>query len=179
MLQLLTDDIRFLCVPLKVRYTQLVQQKKWKPGGRSGRGVGGVGGSGGGALGRLRRGGSSRSGYAFAHQEGFGELITSGKNMRLSSLALATFASRHSASWIDTLRKKKHNTHSTPPTGDSSPAPPLSTSSSLTGPPEAMPEEAGQTNGDPTPRSLSDAQLNVANVAGGCGLVAQVTHKLG
>uniref|UniRef100_A0A8K9UJ03 Phospholipid-transporting ATPase n=1 Tax=Oncorhynchus mykiss TaxID=8022 RepID=A0A8K9UJ03_ONCMY len=31
---------------------------------------------------------SQRSGYAFAHQEGFGELITSGKNMRLSSLAL-------------------------------------------------------------------------------------------
>uniref|UniRef100_A0A665VBN6 Phospholipid-transporting ATPase n=1 Tax=Echeneis naucrates TaxID=173247 RepID=A0A665VBN6_ECHNA len=43
------------------------------------------------------RGGSRRSGYAFAHQEGFGELITSGKNMRLSSLALATFASRKSA----------------------------------------------------------------------------------
>uniref|UniRef100_A0A3B4D376 Phospholipid-transporting ATPase n=1 Tax=Pygocentrus nattereri TaxID=42514 RepID=A0A3B4D376_PYGNA len=64
------------------------------------------------ALGRLGRGGSRRSGYAFAHQEGFGELITSGKNMRLSSLALATFASRHSASWIDTLRKKKHNPHS-------------------------------------------------------------------
>lgn len=61
-----------------------------------------------GALGRLGRSGSRRSGYAFAHQEGFGELITSGKNMRLSSLALATFASRHSSSWIDTLRKKKH-----------------------------------------------------------------------
>uniref|UniRef100_A0A3B4D339 Phospholipid-transporting ATPase n=1 Tax=Pygocentrus nattereri TaxID=42514 RepID=A0A3B4D339_PYGNA len=91
---------RFLKLDLKpqlsdtVRYTQLVQQKKWKP-----------------ALGRLGRGGSRRSGYAFAHQEGFGELITSGKNMRLSSLALATFASRHSASWIDTLRKKKHNPH--------------------------------------------------------------------
>uniref|UniRef100_A0A8C9SU92 Phospholipid-transporting ATPase n=1 Tax=Scleropages formosus TaxID=113540 RepID=A0A8C9SU92_SCLFO len=39
-----------------------------------------------GALGRLGRAGSRRSGYAFAHQEGFGELITSGKNMRLSSL---------------------------------------------------------------------------------------------
>uniref|UniRef100_A0A671X283 Phospholipid-transporting ATPase n=1 Tax=Sparus aurata TaxID=8175 RepID=A0A671X283_SPAAU len=34
------------------------------------------------------RGGSRRSGYAFAHQEGFGELITSGKNMRLSSHTL-------------------------------------------------------------------------------------------
>uniref|UniRef100_A0A6Q2Z1R4 Phospholipid-transporting ATPase n=1 Tax=Esox lucius TaxID=8010 RepID=A0A6Q2Z1R4_ESOLU len=65
-------------------------------------------GMGGGRLGM--RGGSRRSGYAFAHQEGFGELITSGKNMRLSSLALANFASRHSSSWIDTLRKKKHST---------------------------------------------------------------------
>uniref|UniRef100_A0A8C2GQG3 Phospholipid-transporting ATPase n=1 Tax=Cyprinus carpio TaxID=7962 RepID=A0A8C2GQG3_CYPCA len=92
---------RFLKLDLKpqlsdtVRYTQLVLQKKRKPGGRAGRGVGGAGGS-------------RRSGYAFAHQEGFGELITSGKNMRLSSLALATFASRHSSSWIDTLRRKKH-----------------------------------------------------------------------
>uniref|UniRef100_A0A3Q3EIP8 Phospholipid-transporting ATPase n=1 Tax=Labrus bergylta TaxID=56723 RepID=A0A3Q3EIP8_9LABR len=61
------------------------------------------------------RGGSRRSGYAFAHQEGFGELITSGKNMRLSSLALANFASRHSSNWIDTLRRKKHNHTHTPP----------------------------------------------------------------
>uniref|UniRef100_A0A674MU15 Phospholipid-transporting ATPase n=1 Tax=Takifugu rubripes TaxID=31033 RepID=A0A674MU15_TAKRU len=51
---------------------------------------------------------SRRSGYAFAHQEGFGELITSGKNMRLSSVALASFASKHSSSWIDTLRRKRH-----------------------------------------------------------------------
>uniref|UniRef100_A0A672J4S9 Phospholipid-transporting ATPase n=1 Tax=Salarias fasciatus TaxID=181472 RepID=A0A672J4S9_SALFA len=36
------------------------------------------------------RGGSRRSGYAFAHQEGFGELITSGKNMRLSSLNISS-----------------------------------------------------------------------------------------
>uniref|UniRef100_A0A7N8YB11 Phospholipid-transporting ATPase n=1 Tax=Mastacembelus armatus TaxID=205130 RepID=A0A7N8YB11_9TELE len=92
--------VRFLKLDLKpqladtVRYTQLLRQKKRKPVGRSGR------------LGA--RGGSRRSGYAFAHQEGFGELITSGKNMRLSSLALATFASRHSSSWIDTLRRKKH-----------------------------------------------------------------------
>lgn len=71
------------------------------------------------------RGGSRRSGYAFAHQEGFGELITSGKNMRLSSLALATFASRHSTSWIDTLRRKKHSHAQTPPSasGECSPAP--------------------------------------------------------
>uniref|UniRef100_A0A669ERU8 Phospholipid-transporting ATPase n=1 Tax=Oreochromis niloticus TaxID=8128 RepID=A0A669ERU8_ORENI len=43
------------------------------------------------------RGGSRRSGYAFAHQEGFGELITSGKNMRLSSLTV--------------IKKKKNFTH--------------------------------------------------------------------
>uniref|UniRef100_A0A8C7M4Y0 Phospholipid-transporting ATPase n=1 Tax=Oncorhynchus kisutch TaxID=8019 RepID=A0A8C7M4Y0_ONCKI len=70
---------RFLKLDLKpqlsdtVRYTQLVRQKTRKPAGRC---MGGV------------RCGFRRSGYAFAHQEGFGELITSGKNMRLSSLAL-------------------------------------------------------------------------------------------
>lgn len=101
------------------------------------------------------RGGSRRSGYAFAHQEGFGELITSGKNMRLSSLALATFASRHSSSWIDTLRRKKHTHAHTPPTasGESSPAPscvsgsvpPLSNSSSVLGGSQDTPieEETG------------------------------------
>uniref|UniRef100_A0A8C5GD54 Phospholipid-transporting ATPase n=1 Tax=Gouania willdenowi TaxID=441366 RepID=A0A8C5GD54_GOUWI len=62
---------------------------------------------------------SRRSGYAFAHQEGFGELITSGKNMRLSSLALASFASRHSTSWIETLRRKK-NTPTPPSTENAS-----------------------------------------------------------
>uniref|UniRef100_A0A9J8BU11 Phospholipid-transporting ATPase n=1 Tax=Cyprinus carpio carpio TaxID=630221 RepID=A0A9J8BU11_CYPCA len=81
---------RFLKLDLK---PQLSDTKKRKPG------------ASGSTLGRLGRGGSRRSGYAFAHQEGFGELITSGKNMRLSSLALATFASRHSSSWIDTLQK--------------------------------------------------------------------------
>lgn len=134
--------------PLQVRYTQLVRQKKRKPGGRGGRGAhGGVAGLGGGALGRLGRAGSRRSGYAFAHQEGFGELITSGKNMRLSSLALATFASRHSASWIDTLRKKKQQPPQ--PGGEGSPASsytaPLSTSSSMLGPPDTQAEEAANT----------------------------------
>ncbi|KAM9724378.1 phospholipid-transporting ATPase ID isoform 1-T1 [Menidia menidia] len=137
---------RFLKLDLKpqlsdtVRYTQLVRQKRRKLAGRSAggawRGVGSV------SEGRLgARGGSRRSGYAFAHQEGFGELITSGKNMRLSSLALANFASRHSSGWIDTLRRKK-NTHTPPCTsGECSPAPsiisgsvpPLSNSSSLLG----------------------------------------------
>lgn len=123
-----------------MRYTQLVHLKKRKLACRT---VGGAWrGAGSVSEGRLgARGGSRRSGYAFAHQEGFGELITSGKNMRLSSLALASFASRHSSSWIDTLRRKKH-TH-TPPSasGECSPAPscvsgsvpPLSNSSSVLG----------------------------------------------
>lgn len=97
------------------------------------------------------RSGSRRSGYAFAHQEGFGELITSGKNMRLSSLALASFASRHSSSWIDTLRRKKHTHAHTPPSasGECSPAPscvsgsvpPLSNSSSVLGGSQDTPME--------------------------------------
>lgn len=69
--------------------------------------------------------------------------------MRLSSMALATFASRHSSSWIDTLRKKKHanstSSHSTPPNGDdTTQAPPLSAASSVTGPQDATLGEAGQ-----------------------------------
>lgn len=95
------------------------------------------------------RGGSRRSGYAFAHQEGFGELITSGKNMRLSSLALASFASRHSSSWIDTLRRKKHAHASPSASGECSPAPsclsgsvpPLSNSSSVLGGSQETPIE--------------------------------------
>ncbi|NXS81848.1 AT8B2 ATPase, partial [Erpornis zantholeuca] len=89
---------RFLKLDLKpelsdtVRYTQLVR-KKQKTQHRCMRRAGHVG--------------SRRSGYAFSHQEGFGELIMSGKNMRLSSLALSSFAPRPSTSWIDTLRKKK------------------------------------------------------------------------
>ncbi|XP_026862231.2 phospholipid-transporting ATPase ID isoform X1 [Electrophorus electricus] len=166
---------RFLKLDLKpqlsdtVRYTQLVQKKQWKAGGHARRSMGGASGPGGSGLGHLGRGGSRRSGYAFAHQEGFGELITSGKNMRLSSLALATFAARHSSSWIDTLRKKKHS----PPAGDSSPAPsvaaPVSNSSSLIGPLETAAEQRGQTNADP--------QVGVADVAqvetGQCSLVVQ------
>uniref|UniRef100_A0A3Q2PUS4 Phospholipid-transporting ATPase n=1 Tax=Fundulus heteroclitus TaxID=8078 RepID=A0A3Q2PUS4_FUNHE len=108
---------RFLKLDLKpqlsdtVRYTQLVRQKRRKPAGSVSEGRLGA------------RGGSRRSGYAFSHQEGFGELITSGKNMRLSSLALANFASKHSSNLIETLRRKK-NTHTPPSTsGECSPAP--------------------------------------------------------
>ncbi|XP_039607693.1 phospholipid-transporting ATPase ID isoform X1 [Polypterus senegalus] len=104
---------RFLKLDLKpqlsdtVRYTQLVR-KKQKPQNRR--------------LRRVGRTGSRRSGYAFSHQEGFGELIMSGKNMRLSSLALSSFATRSSSSWIDTLRKKKptdSTAASTPQSGTS------------------------------------------------------------
>uniref|UniRef100_A0A3B3X3U2 Phospholipid-transporting ATPase n=1 Tax=Poecilia mexicana TaxID=48701 RepID=A0A3B3X3U2_9TELE len=104
---------RFLKLDLKPQLSDtLVRQKRRKPGGRS---IGGAWrGTGSVSEGRLgARGGSRRSGYAFSHQEGFGELITSGKNMRLSSLALANFASKHSSSWIETLRRKK--TNHTPP----------------------------------------------------------------
>ncbi|EMP28219.1 Putative phospholipid-transporting ATPase FetA [Chelonia mydas] len=89
---------RFLKLDLKpelsdtVRYTQLVR-KKQRAQHRCMRRVG--------------RAGSRRSGYAFSHQEGFGELIMSGKNMPLSSLALSSFTTRSSSSWIETLRKKK------------------------------------------------------------------------
>ncbi|XP_026576604.1 phospholipid-transporting ATPase ID-like [Pseudonaja textilis] len=38
----------------------------------------------------LQRSASRRSGYAFSHQEGFGDLITSGRNMRLKSIAAAS-----------------------------------------------------------------------------------------
>lgn len=137
-----------------------------KAGGRAKSGAGGMGASGGGALGRSCHGGSRRSGYAFAHQEGFGELITSGKNMRLSSLALATFTSRHSTSWIDTLRKKKQTAASTGQTMPSNlQAVPLSTSSSLTGPQETCPESTGKTNVNAVPNnSLSDVQLSMTNI---------------
>ncbi|KAM8734430.1 phospholipid-transporting ATPase ID isoform 3-T3 [Acanthopagrus schlegelii] len=153
-----------IVVSVQVRYTQLVRQKKRKPIGRS---VGGAWrGAGSASEGRLgARGGSRRSGYAFAHQEGFGELITSGKNMRLSSLALATFASRHSSSWIDTLRRKKHTHTHTPPSasGECSPAPscisgsvpPLSNSSSVLGGSQDTPIEE-ETGTPPAQNGQSD-----------------------
>lgn len=151
---------------LKVRYTQLVRQKKWKPGGRAGSGVGSMGVSRGTALGRSCHAGSRRSGYAFAHQEGFGELITSGKNMRLSTLALANFASRHSTNWIDTLRKKKQTAASPQQTSSNSQVLLISTSSSLSGPQETCPQSTEQTHVNTVPsNSLSDVQLIKTNFA--------------
>ncbi|XP_076826211.1 LOW QUALITY PROTEIN: phospholipid-transporting ATPase ID [Brachyhypopomus gauderio] len=167
---------RFLKLDLRpqlsdtVRYTQLVQQKHWKAGGRARRGVGGASGTGGGGLGRLGRGGSRRSGYAFAHQEGFGELITSGKNMRLSSLALASFAARHSSSWIDTLRRKKHAPNA-PPIGDISSAPSPAQPVSM-GPQEAATEDRGQETVDPAAsKGQCDLQADVAQVETGDSLI--------
>ncbi|EHB07290.1 Putative phospholipid-transporting ATPase ID, partial [Heterocephalus glaber] len=103
---------RFLRLSLKpdlsdtVRYTQLVR-KKQKAQHRCMRRVG--------------RTGSRRSGYAFSHQEGFGELIMSGKNMRLSSLALSSFTTRPSSSWIESLRRKKSDSASSPGSGAEKP----------------------------------------------------------
>lgn len=70
---------------------------------------------------RVGRSGSRRSGYAFSHQEGFGELIMSGKNMRLSSLALSSFSTRSSSSWIESLRRKKSDSTSSPGGGAEKP----------------------------------------------------------
>lgn len=88
-----------MCSHHQVRYTQLVR-KKQKAQHR--------------CLRRVGRTGSRRSGYAFSHQEGFGELIMSGKNMRLSSLALSSFTTRSSSSWIESLRRKKSDSTSSP-----------------------------------------------------------------
>uniref|UniRef100_A0A8C7Y7X3 Phospholipid-transporting ATPase n=1 Tax=Oryzias sinensis TaxID=183150 RepID=A0A8C7Y7X3_9TELE len=72
---------RFLKLDLKPQLSDTVRKPNM---GGVWRGTGSV------SEGRLgARGGSRRSGYAFAHQEGFGELITSGKNMRLSKASLA------------------------------------------------------------------------------------------
>uniref|UniRef100_A0A4W3K085 Phospholipid-transporting ATPase n=1 Tax=Callorhinchus milii TaxID=7868 RepID=A0A4W3K085_CALMI len=62
---------------------------------------------------KVHRNSSRRSGYAFAHQEGYGELITSGKNMRFSNPSAPGLQGRsvlNSASWIETLRKKTTET---------------------------------------------------------------------
>lgn len=85
--------------PPQVRYSQLVRKKRAQH--RCTR--------------RPGRTSSRRSGYAFAHQEGFGELIMSGKNMRLSSLGLAGFATRSGSGWIESLRRKRSDSPGSPP----------------------------------------------------------------
>ncbi|OCT86919.1 probable phospholipid-transporting ATPase IM isoform X1 [Xenopus laevis] len=54
---------------------------------------------------RVHRTSSRRSGYAFSHQEGYGELITSGKNMRVNNPQASSGLAKTS-SWIENLRKK-------------------------------------------------------------------------
>uniref|UniRef100_A0A8C7BLZ3 Phospholipid-transporting ATPase n=1 Tax=Neovison vison TaxID=452646 RepID=A0A8C7BLZ3_NEOVI len=70
---------------------------------------------------RVGRTSSRRSGYAFSHQEGFGELIMSGKNMRLSSLALAGFGARSGSGWLEGLRRKKSDSAGSPSAGPPKP----------------------------------------------------------
>lgn len=95
----LTFPMFFFCffvffLPLKVRYLQQAKKKR-KPLANHMR--------------RVHRTSSRRSGYAFAHQEGYGELITSGKNMRLNEPQSSSGLARtmlSSTSWIENLRKK-------------------------------------------------------------------------
>lgn len=57
---------------------------------------------------RARRTSSRRSAYAFSHQEGFGELITSGKNMRTSRVSSTCSYERTapSSKWIENVIKR-------------------------------------------------------------------------
>ncbi|XP_030282282.1 probable phospholipid-transporting ATPase IM isoform X1 [Sparus aurata] len=59
---------------------------------------------------RVRRTSSRRSAYAFSHQQGYGELITSGKNMRASAVSSAHSPGRtpHSSNWIENMLKRKN-----------------------------------------------------------------------
>ncbi|XP_059190532.1 probable phospholipid-transporting ATPase IM [Centropristis striata] len=59
---------------------------------------------------RVRRTSSRRSAYAFSHQQGYGELITSGKNMRMSSVTSARSPGREppSSTWIENVLKRKN-----------------------------------------------------------------------
>ncbi|XP_035520745.1 probable phospholipid-transporting ATPase IM [Morone saxatilis] len=59
---------------------------------------------------RVRRTSSRRSAYAFSHQQGYGELITSGKNMRMSTVSSAGSPGRtpHSSNWIENMLKRKN-----------------------------------------------------------------------
>ncbi|ELK05429.1 Putative phospholipid-transporting ATPase IM [Pteropus alecto] len=62
---------------------------------------------------QTRRSSSRKSGYAFAHQEGYGELITSGKNMRAKNPPPTSGLEKtlyNSTSWIENLCKKTTDT---------------------------------------------------------------------
>ncbi|XP_023579830.1 probable phospholipid-transporting ATPase IM [Octodon degus] len=62
---------------------------------------------------QTRRSSSRRSGYAFAHQEGYGELITSGKNMRAKNPPPTSGLEKplyNSTGWLENLCKKTTDT---------------------------------------------------------------------
>ncbi|XP_056272175.1 probable phospholipid-transporting ATPase IM [Pseudoliparis swirei] len=60
---------------------------------------------------RGRRTSSRRSAYAFSHQQGFGELITSGRNMRRMNTVSSVCSpgrAAHSSTWIENMLKRKN-----------------------------------------------------------------------
>ncbi|AWP08276.1 Phospholipid-translocating ATPase [Scophthalmus maximus] len=59
---------------------------------------------------RVRRTSSHRSAYAFSHQQGYGELITSGKNMRTGTVSPARSPARtqHSSNWMENILKRSN-----------------------------------------------------------------------
>ncbi|XP_019896178.2 phospholipid-transporting ATPase ID isoform X1 [Esox lucius] len=65
---------------------------------------------------RVRRTSSRRSGYAFSHQQGYGELITSGKNMKVSpstagpSPCLSSPGVRNSRHFLENTMQRKEET---------------------------------------------------------------------
>ncbi|XP_033823522.1 phospholipid-transporting ATPase ID [Periophthalmus magnuspinnatus] len=62
------------------------------------------------SLRRVRRTSSRRSAYAFSHQQGYGELITSGRNMRISNPCSAPSAGelQQNSNWIENVLKRKN-----------------------------------------------------------------------
>lgn len=59
----------------------------------------------------VRRTSSRRSAYAFSHQQGYGELITSGKNMRtcsVSSVRSPQSPPHSSLKWMENILKEKN-----------------------------------------------------------------------
>lgn len=68
------------------------------------------------SLRRVRRTSSRRSAYAFSHQQGYGELITSGKNMRMSIASSVCSPGRtvHGSSWIENMLKRKNEVSCAP-----------------------------------------------------------------
>ncbi|KAM3609516.1 uncharacterized protein V6R79_016184 [Siganus canaliculatus] len=62
---------------------------------------------------RVRRMSSRRSAYAFSHQQGYGELITSGKNMRSTvSSDRSPQSTPYRSNWIENVLKRKNEVSS-------------------------------------------------------------------